>query len=94
MVNGREPQMDWQGRRCRALQALNLPPTHASDLPPQAPSLDDDEGGFDTDHDEASRDLLSGTHGPSYSTRYLEPVGSRINMVLTDICPNVLFDLP
>ena len=33
-----------------------------SDLPPQAPSLDDDEDEFDTDHDEASRGLLSSTH--------------------------------
>ena len=37
--------------------------------------MDDDEDEFDTDHDEASRGLLSGTHGPSYSVRYLEPVG-------------------
>ena len=77
MINGREPQMNWHGRRCRALQALNLPPTDASDLTPQAPSLDDDEDEIDTDHDEASRGLLSGTHGPSYSVRYLEPVGGR-----------------
>jgi solute carrier family 41 len=53
---------------------LNPASTQALDLP-QAPSLDDDEEEFDTDRDEGSRGLLSGTHGPSYSARYLEPVG-------------------
>ena len=46
-------------------------------LRPQAPRLDDDEDEFDIDRDERSRGLLSSTHGPSYSARYLEPV-SRI----------------
>ena len=52
---------------------LNPPSTHAPDLPPQV--SDDDEDEFDIDRDEGSRGLLSSPHGPSYSTRYLEPVG-------------------
>ena len=52
---------------------LNPSSTHASDLRPQV--LDDDEDEYDTDHDEGSRVLLSSPHGPSYSARYLEPVG-------------------
>ena len=52
---------------------LNPPSTHAPDLPPQV--SDDDEDEFDIDRDEGSRGLLSNTHGPSYSARYLEPVG-------------------
>ena len=50
-----EENLEWIGMEDVA--EVNPPPVHASDLSPQAPSLDDDEGEFDTDHDEANRGL-------------------------------------
>ena len=42
--------------------------SNASDLPPH-------EDEFEIDRNEGSRGPLSSTHGPSYSARYLKPVG-------------------
>lgn len=54
------------------LKPLN-PPSSCAKLAPQAPSVNDD---FGSDHDKASRGLLSSSHGPSYSARsHLEHVG-------------------
>ena len=70
-----EDDIEWisMGDVAEPSKPLNPPSTHASDLPPQV--LDDDEDEFDTDRDEGSRGLLSSPHGPSYSARYLEPMG-------------------
>jgi len=74
-----EDDIEWIGMEdvAELSKPLNPSSTHASALPPQAPTCsDDDEDEFDTDRDEGSRGLLSSsTHGASYSARYLEPVG-------------------
>ena len=72
----REDDIEWIGMEdiAEPSKPLNPPSTHASDLPSHILYDDDDE--FDIDRDEGNRGLLSGTHGPpSYSARYLKPVG-------------------
>lgn len=80
----------WHGRRREPSKPLNPPNSCVSDLPP---SLDDDEDEFNTNHGEASRGLLNSTHGPSYSARYLEPVGRiwpQVKSIVIESAPTLL----
>ena len=56
---GMEDNVEWIGMEDVA--EPSKPSAHVSNLLPQASSLDEEEK-YDTDHDEASRGLLSSTH--------------------------------